>query len=244
MAELEGPPPRVVDLRDSDQPRRAAYSAVRELQPGEVLELLLKDSPDLVMEGAALMVRHSIHWEHAGETDGGYRIRVTHRDSAEPTSVTELLMWDHERLDSLFATALGHANRGELDAAQALVEEFYISQCRHLYAENDVLTPRFGLRREADRSDPTSAMLDEHDNILNELAQIRELLALGDTSMVAPLMAILSGTLAKHEGREENHLFPQWAARLKQDPDPDLLPRIQAILAGAEDDRVPYWLDS
>jgi len=233
----------IVDLRDSDQPRRAAYSAVRELQPGEELELLLNESPDLVMDGAALMVRHSIHWEHAGREGDAYRVRVTHRDSAQPTSVTELLVWDHERLDSLFGAALRHANHGELDAAQALVEEFYTSQCRHLYAENDVLTPRFGLRREADRSDPTSAMLNEHDNILNELAQIRELLALGDAGMVAPLMAILSGTLAKHEGREENHLFPQWRARLKQEPDPELLPRIQAILTGAEDDQVPYWLD-
>ena len=244
MAEQGEATPRIVDLRDSDQPRRAAYSAVRELRPGEVLELLFRESPDLLMEGAALMVRHSIHWESAGEADGAYRVRVTHRDTAEPTSVPELLMWDHERLDSLFGAALRHANKGELDAAQALVEEFYVSQCRHLYAENDVLTPRLALRRAEDRSDPTSAMLDEHDNILSELTQIRELLALGDTSMVAPLMAILSGTLAKHEGREENHLFPQWSARLKQEPDPELLPRVQAILAGAEDEQVPYWSEA
>jgi len=230
-----------IDLRGEARPRMAAFATLKEKGTDQPLELVFADEPSLLMQAVALMMRHRIHWEITDATAGAYRVRVVDRDTVAPETITELLSRDHERLDRLFAIALQHANRGEVEAVQALVEEFYVSQCRHLYAENDVLTPRFGLPRADDRNDATSAMLDEHDNILGELDQIRELLALGDTGMVAAMMAILSGTLAKHEGREESNLFPQWDAALRRHPDPELLPRVQAILEGAEDDQVPYW---
>jgi len=230
-----------IDLRSEDRPRMAAFATIKEKGTDQPMEFVFADEPTLLMQAVALMLRNRIHWEITEATEGAYRVRVVNRETVAPESLTDLLSRDHERLDRLFAIGLQHANRGELEAVQPLVEAFYVSQCRHLYAENDVLTPHFGLPRSEDRNDATSAMLDEHDNILGELDQIRELLALGDTGMVSAMMAILSGTLAKHEGREEANLFPQWDAALRKNPDPDLLPRIQAILEGAEDDRVPYW---
>jgi hypothetical protein len=41
---------------------------------------------------------------------------------------------------------------------------------------------------------------------------------LPDAWEVEPLVAILSGTLAKHEHREEQGLFPAWSARLAARP--------------------------
>jgi hypothetical protein len=189
------------------------------------------------------MLRHRIHWEISEATEGAYRVRVVDRDTVAPETLTDLLSRDHERLDRLFAVALQHANRGEIAEAAPLIESCYQGLRRHIYCENDVLAPHFGVPEGGTESDATNQMLHEHDNILSELGEIRELAAmeeLADASMIAALMGILSGGLAKHEGREESNLFPQWEAALKRNPEPHLLERAKAILDGAEDDRVPY----
>jgi hypothetical protein len=51
---------------------------------------------------------------------------------------------------------------------------------------------------------------------------------------VEPFVAILSGTLAKHEHREEANLFPIWEGRLAQRPAAEreaLRQRVSAALA-------------
>ncbi len=234
---------RRVDLRGDAHPRLAAYAAVRERTGGEPLELLLGEEPSLLMQAVALMVRNRIHWEITDSGEQGWRVRVVDREQVPPSSLTDLLARDHERVDRLFALALQHANRGETAATAALVESCYQGLRRHIYLENHILAPRFGIPAGGPRRDPTNQMIDEHDTILAELGEIRELAGGGttaDASMLAALMGILSGALAKHEGREEQNLFPQWEAALKRTPDPDLLERAKAVLEGAEDDRVLY----
>jgi hemerythrin-like domain-containing protein len=230
-----------IDLRGDPQARLAAYDAARDIHPGDEVTLLFSEEPSVIMEGAALMVRHRIHWEVSAENDG-WRVHVRHRDAGEPTSVTELLQQDHERIDSMFATALRLVNEGDPRGARPLIEACYEGLQRHIYAENDVLTPYFAFEPDTDHNDPTSRMLHEHDNLVHEVGEIlAEYNEQGeaDTGMLAPLMAITSGTLAKHEGREENEVFPLWAAALKRSPDPELVERVREILQGAEDDRIP-----
>lgn len=229
------------DLRGDPQARLVAYDVARNIHPGDEAVLLFDANPEVIMEGAALMVRHSIHWE-ATTTADGWRVYVRHRDAGEPTSITELLQQDHVRIDSLFATALRLVNEGDAAGALPLIQTCHLALQRHIYAENDVLTPYFDLEAAADHNDPTSRMLHEHDNLVHEVAEILEEYdeeGRADTGMLAPLMAITSGTLAKHEGREENEVFPLWAAALKRTPNPDLLERVRGILHGAEDERLP-----
>lgn len=237
-------PAETVDLSAEPRPRMAAYATLQEKGTGQPLEFVFADEPTLLMQAVALMLRNRIHWEVTGAEEGAYRVRVVDRDTVAPDSLTDLLSRDHERLDRLFAVALQHANRGEIAEAAPLIESCYQALRRHIYCENEVLAPHFGIPEGGGpESDPTHQMIHEHDNILGELGEIRELAALeeaADTSMVAALMGILSGTLAKHEGREESNLFPRWEAALKRAPDPQLLERAKAILDGAEDDRVPY----
>ena len=237
------PQPRRVDLRGESHSRMAAYAAVQQRERGEPLELLFGEEPTLLMRAVALMVRNRIHWEVVDSAEGCWRVRVVDREQVDPDSLTDLLSRDHERVDRLFAIALQHANQGEIGRAAPLVEGCYQGLRRHIYLENHVLAPHFGIPEGGPDSDPTSQMIHEHDTILGELGEIREMAAEGataDASMVAALMGILSGSLAKHESREETNLFPRWEARLKRDPDPGLLARAQAILDGAEDDRIPY----
>jgi hemerythrin-like domain-containing protein len=233
-----------IDLRAEPRPRMAAFATLQEKGTDQPLEFVFSDEPTLLMQAVALMLRHRIHWDITDASDGAYRVRVVDRDTVEPDSLTDLLSRDHERLDRLFAVALQHANRGEIAEAAPLIESCYQGLRRHIYCENEVLAPHFGIPEGGDHeSDPTHQMIHEHDNILGELNQIRELAAmeeLADASMIAALMGILSGSLAKHEGREESNLFPRWEAALKRQPDPEILERAKAILDGAEDEKVPY----
>ena len=233
-----------IDLRDEPRPRMAAFATLQEKGTDQPLEFVFADEPTLLMQAVALMLRHRIHWDITDASEGAYRVNVVDRDTVAPDSLTDLLSRDHERLDRLFAVALQHANRGEIAEAAPLVESCYQGLRRHIYCENEVLAPHFGIPESGDHeSDPTHQMIHEHDNILGELNQIRELAAmeeLADASMIAALMGILSGSLAKHEGREESNLFPRWEAAFKRQPDPEILERAKAILDGAEDDQVPY----
>ena len=237
-------PAETIDLRDEPRPRMAAFATLQEKGTGQPLEFVFSEEPTLLMQAVALMLRHRIHWDLTDRSEGAFRVKVVDRDTVEPDSLTDLLSRDHERLDRLFAVALQHANRGEIAEAAPLIESCYQGLRRHIYCENEVLAPHFGIPGEGGpESDPTHQMLHEHDNILGELNQIRELAALeelADASMIAALMGILSGGLAKHEGREEANLFPLWEAALRRNPEPELLERAKAILDGAEDDRVPY----
>jgi hypothetical protein len=84
-------------------------------------------------------------------------------------------------------------------------------------------------------------MLREHGELLVQLDAVERCLADAPADAapeaweLEPFVAILSGTLAKHEYREENQLFPLWAARLEQRARQEresLHEAVRALLAG------------
>lgn len=102
----------------------------------------------------------------------------------------------------------------------------------------DLLAPRLSARTAADDAHPAGIMLREHDEILVQLRAVES--ALAETAPEAweiePFVAILSGTLAKHEHREESTLFPRWQAALDAlaaDAAGALFQDVRRALAGA-----------
>lgn len=165
------------------------------------------------------------------------KTEIRHGNDAAPSGLVGLLTRDHWRLDRCFAQALELANRNRLDAALPLVTEFAAGIRRHVAAENDLLAPRLPLPRDPVGADPLSVMLREHDEILGQLALIEGCFESGapDAGEVSAFMAILSGTLAKHEHREENNLFPIWDAQLARAPQlvqDELLTQLRTMLEG------------
>ncbi len=83
-------------------------------------------------------------------------------------------------------------------------------------------------------------MLREHEEILEQTALLESQFDEGVDAgwEVAPYFALISGALAKHEGREETNLFPHWSRALRSLPDggTELLARAKAILAGESRD--------
>ena len=129
-------------------------------------------------------------------------------------------------------------NAQDLEGARPLVAAFAAGLAAHLRVENDLLAPRLSAGAAADDADPAGTMLREHDELLVQLRAVEDTLAetAPEVWEVEPFVAILSGTLAKHEHREESNLFPRWQAALDAlpaDAAGALFENVRRILAGA-----------
>ena len=230
---------REVDLRREPTARvqTAAFYEVRDLAPGEAVALVTADDPGLLMQSLDLQLRETLAWQTEHRADG-YFTSVRLRADTEATGTIDLLVRDHRRLDELFAKALRRVNTGDVASAQPLVAEFAIGIRRHVELENELLAPILPRPHGADGADHVEIMLREHDEILRQLAEVES--CFGETVApeaweVEPFIAILSGTLAKHEYREESNLFPHWQAALGVLDAPrqaELFARAGAILRG------------
>ena len=213
-------PDETVDLRDEQDSRLAlaAVAALRELRPGGALRLLTRDDPTLLLQSLNLQFRDALAWDIGGH-GGHWEAAVRLARDAPPRDVLDALRRDHQRLDELLAKALRRLNAGDVRSAHPLLEVFGAGLRRHARAENEVLAPALGPDPAVE---PLGIMLREHDELLVQLDAVERCFAEAPAGAapeaweLEPFVAILSGTLAKHEHREESNLFPLWAARLGQ----------------------------
>jgi hypothetical protein len=229
---------RTVDLcgEPTGRVQTAAFYAVRDLGPGEAISLLTSDDPALMMASLNLQLRDGLAWEveRAGQA---WCTMVRRRADTTPAGVIDLLVRDHRRLDELLALALRRVNALDLAGARTLVAAFSAGIVRHVAAENALVAPRLPPVVAADGTDHVGIMLGEHDEILAQLGEVEAALGEGAAEAweVEPFVAILSGTLAKHEHREESNLFPRWQRALDSLP-PEaaraLLLEVQRALTG------------
>jgi len=217
--------------------RTAAFHAVRDLARGSAVILLTDDNTVLLMESLNLQLRDLLAWETQAIA-GGFRTRVVLREETEPTDVIDLLTRDHRRLDERLAIALRRVNAGDMVEARRLIADFAAGLARHLDAEDVMLAEQLPQPAGAGGESHVAIMLREHVEIRDQLAEVEAGFGAAEPPEpweVEPFIAILSGTLAKHEYREETNLFPHWRAalaRLGEREQADLLAKVRAVLAG------------
>ena len=219
---------KLVDLC-SEKPalvQSAAFYAVKDIAPGAAVVLVTARDPALMMASLDLQLRHCLAW-NITQADGTWRVEVKHRDDAAARDVLQVLESDHRRMDGLLVRALQRLNGNDALAAAPLLQEFAAALRRHIRAEDDILAPVLG----AGSAEPVVIMLREHTEILGQLAVIDECLAADtpEAGECSAFTAILSGTLAKHEHREESNLFPLWRARLAQLPEAQQLELMKQV---------------
>jgi len=187
----------------------AAFYALKDLARGGAVVLLTAEEPSLMMQSLDLQLRHNLAWS-IGRAEAGWRVEVTHRADSLPRDVLDLLTRDHQRLDALLAQAMRLVNQGDINAATPPLREFAAALTRHVAAEDAVLA-LFG-EAETRTDAPAAIMQREHREILGQLTLIGASLAADppQAGEIGAFCSILSGTLAKHEYREENNLFPRW----------------------------------
>lgn len=198
-----------LDLRAQADSRLAlaAISALREA--GGELVLLTRDEPGLLMASLDLQLRNALSWETRA-AGGHWETVVRRAQDIAPRDLVDLLVREHRVLDECLGRALRRLNAGDLPAAKVLIVELGAGLRRHIRNENDVLAPTLG---PGEAFAPLQVMLAEHDELLAQLAAVEETLD-GEAWELESYAAMLSGTLAKHEHREETGLFPRWRAAL------------------------------
>ena len=232
-------PNTTVDLtaESSSQLQTAAFYQVKDLPRGHSLTLLTAQDPALTMHSLNLQLRNNLRWKISQE-QGRWRVLVQRAEDVEASDVLDLLKRDHKRLDELFGHVIHATDLSDMAAAARYVSEFSEGMRRHLQVEKNLLAHAITAPRDPQGNDPTSAMLQEHEEILSQTLMIEscfEEKLPPNSGDVAPLLAILAGYLSKHEAREENLLFPHWQAALKKAPieaQQNLLKRAQEILYG------------
>lgn len=228
-----------LDLRCEADSRLALASlgALRELRPGGELRLITREDPTLLLESLNLQLRDALRWELGAEA-GHWEASVRLAEDVAPRDVLDTLRRDHRRLDGLLAKALRRLNAGDSAGARPLLEDFAAGLRRHARAENELLAPVLGPRPAVE---PLEIMLREHDELLVQLDAVERCFAEASPGQppeaweIEPFVAILSGTLAKHEYREESQLFPLWAGELLRRPQGEgdaLHKAVRALLEG------------
>jgi uncharacterized protein (DUF2249 family) len=206
---------REIDLTRDDlgvAPHSYAFYELRELRHGESAVIRMNEEPDIMMKSLEIQLRRGIHWEVTEAGPPVWTVSVQRRDDVDAADLVDLLTRDHLRIDKLFAKALHLTNANNVEEAIPYFRQYAEALRRHLGVEDELLVPRFDLPRRPGGDDPTSIMLHEHQQILEQTVMMEELIdsGMGDAGMLAPFFAMLSGQLAKHEYREEENLFPHW----------------------------------
>jgi len=228
-----------VDLRREPDSRLAlaALAALRELRPGRALRLLTRDDPAPLLRSLNLQLRAALAWDGVPRAEG-WEATVRLAVDTPAQDALDALTRDHRRLDELLGRALRRLNAGDPEGAKPMLETFAAGLRRHIEAENRIVAPQLGPEPALE---PLEIMLHEHDQLLLQLDEVEKCFAEAPAGgapeawEVEPFVAILSGTLAKHEHREEGNLFPLWAARLALRPAAEreaLHQRVSAALAG------------
>ncbi|HXV11047.1 MAG TPA: hemerythrin domain-containing protein [Burkholderiales bacterium] len=227
--------PNVVDVTDEPASRvqAAAFHALRDIQPGRPVVLLTADDPASLMRSLDLQLGGKLAWTTTGDGPR-WRTVVRHRHDAPPADVLDLLQREHRRIDLLLARAMRLLNEGETDEAAEVLQQFIHGLTRHLYVEDEVLAPV--LDSGGATADAIATMRREHAEIAAQLELIGDSLRAGDAGLgeTSTYCAILSGTLAKHEQREEQNLFPRWGVVLARRGGAEasaLLERVKSLLA-------------
>lgn len=194
----------------------AALDRVKAVRPGAAVTLILAEEPSLLMASLNLQLRENLAWDIV-EADGAWRVTVRHREDVAATDVLALLAADHKRIDGLLARALGLLNMGDAAVAVPVLREFVVALNRHVGFEDGELAVGLGAAQAA-ADQPAAIMLREHREIAQQLVLVVEALASEpvDALELGVYCAILSGTLAKHEYREEHNLFPLWRVALSR----------------------------
>ena len=228
-----------VDLRHEADSRLAlaALAAIRELRPGRAVRLLTREDPALLLRSLNLQLRDALAWGSDLRADGWEATIRLALDTPAQDAI-DVLTRDHRRLDELLGRVLRRLNAGDAADARTMLEEFAAGLRRHIEAENHIVAPALG---PDPALEPLEVMLHEHDQLLAQLEEVEKCFAeappgaVPEAWEVEPFVAILSGTLAKHEHREEANLFPPWGARLALRAAPGreaLQRRVSAALAG------------
>lgn len=191
-----------------------------------------------MMHSLNLQLRGNLAWTIAA-AEGGWRVEVKHRSATPAQDVLDILAREHKRLDELMAGLLETAHHAGAEGYAAAFADFSALLRAHIAFEDGQLAPLCAARHPHAQDAHAALMLREHQEILCRLSLIEESIAADDREAIGAFIAILSGTLAKHEHREEMILFPRWRLALSELQPHERAEILARAASGRKDQRFP-----
>ncbi|MBI5160786.1 MAG: hemerythrin domain-containing protein [Micrococcales bacterium] len=144
-------------------------------------------------------------------------------------TVTEYLLWDHDRLDATFAQVCVLAGRGEMPPAAVLFDRFHNLMMRHIRIEEAILMPVFegktGLT-----SGPTEASRREHKGVIEAIIAMKSALKNGSSSRFLEARRKFLSLLPSHHAKEETLMYPMIDQALTDEERLDLVTRLEEAI--------------
>lgn len=205
----------------SSQLQTSVFYEIKDMARGETVTFLFAEDPAIILHSLNLQLRNNLRWEVSEEPGPQWRAVIHHAEDVAPVDVLDMLKRDHKRLDAMFSQVIHLTDSGRLEIAHQLMYAFTEGLRKHLKVEHEMLARAIRTPPNAQGFDPSAAMIQEHEEILNQSVMIETSFEEMDASSasVGPLLAILAGYLSKHEQREEVTLFPLWTGALNKAPE-------------------------
>jgi len=205
----------------SSQLQTSVFYEIKDMPRGETATFLFAEDPAIILHSLNLQLRNNLRWEVSEEPGQHWRAVIHRAEDVPPVDVLDMLKRDHKRLDAMFSQVIHLTDNGQLEMAHGLMRAFTEGLRKHMRVEHDLLARAIRTPPNAQGFDPSAAMVQEHNEILNQSVMIEASFEEADASSasVGPLLAILAGYLSKHEQREEVTLFPVWTGALNKAPE-------------------------
>ncbi|WP_413436571.1 hemerythrin domain-containing protein [Sulfuriferula sp. GW1] len=205
----------------SSQLQTSVFYEIKDMARGETVTFLFAEDPAIILHSLNLQLRNNLRWELSEDPGQHWRAVIHRAEDVPPVDVLDMLKRDHKRLDAMFSQVIHLTDNGQLEMAHGLMRAFTEGLRKHLRVEHDLLARAIRTPPNAQGFDPSAAMMQEHDEILNQSVMIEAGFEEADASSasIGPLLAILAGYLSKHEQREEATLFPVWTGALNKAPE-------------------------
>lgn len=235
MATVSAPALKVLDCRGQSASERHAsvLDAFDGLRTGAALILKSDARPSAALERLQSERKGLFEWSPLEEGPALWRIEVLRRDArkGELRGITEALSWDHDRLDTLEASAFEARDAGAYELAGRTYAVFAQGLKRHIRFEEELLFPAFEARTGLPPTmGPTAVMRSEHRDIVSLLESIAS--DIGAPRPAADLdhkRSAFHEVLGGHNDKEEQILYPGTDRALSPAESDDLVARIQAL---------------
>jgi uncharacterized protein (DUF2249 family)/hemerythrin-like domain-containing protein len=199
------------------------------LGPLQTFVIVTADEPTLLLRCLQRERPGLFEWASLDAGPPAWRIEIARRAAGpdQPLEITEVIEWDHDRLDRLERTAFDAWGAGDSASAEAAFALFAHGLRRHIGFEEALLFPEFERRNGIDPgAGPTAGLRTEHRQILALVSAIE--LAVRSEAVPAPLLRRhLQDELRAHSHKEEHLLYPMADSVLTPGQRDDLVRRIQ-----------------
>jgi len=222
----------ILDVRPLTPPERhpGIFNTFKELGPGDSFVLINDHDPRPLLYQFQNEFDGEFEWWPLERGPLAWRVRIVkRRTKAVIRDVTDYMQEDHSRLDVILGAFQEAVKAGNWGEALSSFREFDLGLRRHIQGEEEVLFPTFEEKTGMTDAGPTFVMKMEHTDIRDFLDKIMAATEAKDSEAAEQATDMLTATLADHNMKEEQILYPESDSFLSEAERKDFINKAQVL---------------